>query len=49
MASKTTGNTKRVETWTLGRGTKSETQVVKIAVRNTLGQFHGATNFRQAK
>lgn len=43
--SKTSGNTVRMETWTRNRGTTQEKQVVKVAVRNRLGQFHGATNF----
>lgn len=45
--SKSTTNTKRVETWTLNRGTRQEATIVKIAVRDRLGRFHGATNFRQ--
>lgn len=45
MNKRNSGNTVRVETWVKDKGTKNEKQVVKIAVRNRLGQFHGATNF----
>lgn len=34
--------TKTLETWNTRKGT-----VVKLAVRDELGRFHGATNFRQ--
>lgn len=44
--SKTSGNRVRHETWVRGRGTANPVTVSKVAVRNTLGQFHGATNFR---
>lgn len=47
---KPTINTVKVESWTVqdkantfGDGRKV---VTKVAVRNRLGQFHGATNFR---
>lgn len=43
--SKTTDNTVKVETWTVNKGATPE-NVQKVAVRNSLGQFHGATNFR---
>lgn len=46
---KTSTNTKRIETWTKGRGTSQEATVVKVAVRNHLGQFHGSTNFREKR
>jgi hypothetical protein len=48
---KPTVNTVRVERWTVGTD-KSATfpdgrkVVTKVAVRNRLGQFHGATNFK---
>lgn len=38
----TSGNTKRVEVWTTRNGV-----ITKVAVRNSGGQFHGATNFRE--
>lgn len=44
--SKVTTNRVRHETWVRGRGTANQTTVTKVAVRNHLGQFHGATNFR---
>lgn len=43
---KTTTNVVRTEKWTLAKGTKTEKVVEKVAVRNHLGQFHGATNFK---
>lgn len=45
--SKRTDNTKRVEVWNVAvtRGSQTKTPIVKVAVRNSLGQFHGATNF----
>lgn len=47
MSKRNSGITKRVETWTLNRGTKTEKGIVKIAVRQSNGQFHGSTNFGQ--
>ena len=44
--SKVSDNKMKVESWTLNRGTRNESVVTKVAVRNSLGQFHGATNFR---
>lgn len=48
--SKPTVNTVKVERWNVQDPAKrfSDNRVVvtKIAVRNRLGQFHGATNFR---
>ena len=44
--SKSTGNKVRVESWKVNKGSANETVVSKVAVRNHLGQFHGATNFR---
>lgn len=49
--SKTTDNKVRVETWNV-KDTANKynvggrRHVEKVAVRNSLGQFHGATNFR---
>ncbi len=45
--SKRTDNTKRVEIWNVSttRGSSTKTPIVKVAVRNSAGQFHGATNF----
>lgn len=52
---KRTDNVTRIETWNVekhktangGRGIQgSHAQVTKVATRNSLGQFHGATNFR---
>jgi hypothetical protein len=46
--SKKSDNTKRVEVWNVAaaRTTPAVRQtIVKVAVRNSLGQFHGATNF----
>ena len=45
--SKRTDNSKRVEVWNVAttRGASTRTNIVKVAVRNSLGQFHGATNF----
>lgn len=45
--SKRTDNTKRVEVWNVStvRGGSVKAPIVKVAVRNSLGQFHGATNF----
>jgi hypothetical protein len=51
--SRSSGNTKRVEVWTV-RNPKSDERVTtptvsvtKVAVRDSLGRFHGATNFPQ--
>lgn len=44
--SKSTGNKVRVETWSVKKGTAQAAVVTKVAVRNSAGQFHGATNFR---
>jgi hypothetical protein len=44
MSKHTTDNKVKVETWTPRSG-KGKT-FTKVAVRNSLGQFHGATNFR---
>lgn len=44
--SKSSDNRVRHESWVRGRGTANPTTVAKVAVRNSLGQFHGATNFR---
>lgn len=48
--SKSTGNKVRVETWNVNDKDKNfasgRKSVVKVAVRNSKGQFHGATNFR---
>lgn len=35
-----------IETWTVKKDAKSPVTVTKVAVRNHLGQFHGATNFK---
>lgn len=48
--SKSTTNKVRVESWNVSDpknkfGNKREV-VTKVAVRNRLGQFHGATNFK---
>lgn len=45
--SKRTDNSKRVEVWNVAvtRGSAKRQHIVKVAVRNSLGQFHGATNF----
>jgi hypothetical protein len=49
---KPSDNRVKVETWTVrkpaGQPVQGSTHHVvnKIAVRNSLGQFHGATNFR---
>lgn len=48
--SKSTGNKVRVESWNVRDkankfGDKRQV-VTKVAVRNSLGQFHGATNFK---
>ncbi len=42
---KSTTNVVRTEAWTVRDGNKSVT-IKKVAVRNHLGQFHGATNFK---
>lgn len=42
---KVSDNTVKVETWTKRDGAR-KVQVQKVAVRNSKGQFHGATNFR---
>lgn len=44
--SKSTDNSVKVETWT--NRSKGNT-FTKVAVRNSLGQFHGATNFRGSR
>lgn len=48
--SKTSGNTVRTEKWDIlsdrKAPSKGKVTVEKVAVRNHLGQFHGATNFR---
>jgi DUF438 domain-containing protein len=46
MASKTSGNNVRVESWTLNKGRTDQTFIRKVAVRDRDGRFHGATNFR---
>lgn len=40
--SKRSENKVRIETWNVAKGGT----VTKVAVRNSAGQFHGATNFR---
>lgn len=43
---KRTDFSKRVETWDVRSTTPGKRRViVKVAVRNSAGQFHGATNF----
>ena len=44
---KRTDNVTRIETWQVkpSRGNR-KVAVTKVATRNSLGQFHGATNFR---
>lgn len=48
--SKSTDNKVRVEAWnvrdTSNRFGDNRQVVTKVAVRNRLGQFHGATNFK---
>lgn len=48
--SKPSDNTVKVERWNVSDKAKtfSDNRVIvtKVAVRNRLGQFHGATNFR---
>lgn len=47
--SKVSDNVTRIESWLIRPDrdkTKSKVGVSKIATRNSLGQFHGATNFR---
>lgn len=44
--SKPSGNKVRVETWNVNKGTVRAATIEKVAVRNSLGQFHGATNFK---
>lgn len=48
--SKPTSNTIRIEKWTVLADrkvpSKGSVTVEKVATRNHLGQFHGATNFR---
>lgn len=49
--SKSTGNKVRVEAWKVATVSTDENPdgrkaVAKVAVRNHLGQFHGATNFK---
>lgn len=51
--SKVTTNTVRHETWMVRNAGKAKSNlhgakrpVQKVAVRNHLGQFHGATNFK---
>lgn len=39
------GYTKRVEVWNINDGKGGRRNIVKAAVRNSGGQFHGATNF----
>lgn len=50
---KRTDNIVRVEAWTVqepGKGNLTVTKTVsKITVRNSKGQFHGATNFRGSR
>lgn len=47
---KPTTNRVRVETWEVRdpakRFSDNKVTVTKVAVRNRLGQFHGATNFK---
>lgn len=45
---RTSGNVVRVEQWNVADRSGKDGRVVvsKIATRNPLGQFHGATNFR---
>lgn len=43
---KSSDNKVRVESWSVNKGTPQAAVVSKVAVRNSLGQFHGATNFR---
>ena len=48
--SKASGNTVRIERWTVadtsGKFSDNRKVVSKIAVRDPLGRFHGATNFK---
>jgi len=48
--SKPSDNRVKVEQWNVadasGRFSDNRKVVTKVAVRNSLGQFHGATNFR---
>jgi hypothetical protein len=48
--SKSTDNKVRVESWNVrdsaNRFGNRRAVVTKVAVRNSLGQFHGATNFK---
>lgn len=49
--SKPSDNRVNVENWNVRKSAGSKVKgnrevVTKIAVRNSLGQFHGATNFR---
>lgn len=48
--SKSSGNKVRVESWNVrdkdNKFGNSRQVVTKVAVRNSLGQFHGATNFK---
>lgn len=54
MQKRSTSNRVRVERWAVGTP-KSATfpdgrkVVTKVAVRNHLGQFHGATNFKGSR
>lgn len=43
---KVSDNRVRHESWVRGRKTANPRNIAKVAVRNSLGQFHGATNFR---
>lgn len=48
--SKTSDNIVRIEQWNVTDPKKQFSDnrkvITKVAVRNSLGQFHGATNFR---